>query len=134
MNPQHHAFTHQHPYGADAWGAGAGHHQQSLHHPAPQHQAHTYGRMPSASNAGNTAGLASNVAAAEHRAAMSSGEQVTDDDRHTLEYVAQLLNQNTRETALLELSKKREQVPELALVLWHSFGELDLSTLHLDQH
>ena len=48
---------------------------------------------------------------------------MSDDDRRTLDYVAQLLNQNTRETALLELSKKREQVPELALVLWHSFGE-----------
>lgn len=29
-----------------------------------------------------------------------------------------------RETALLELSKKREQYEDLALVLWHSFGEL----------
>lgn len=28
-----------------------------------------------------------------------------------------------RETALLELSKKREQYEDLALVLWHSFGE-----------
>ena len=27
-----------------------------------------------------------------------------------------------RETALLELSKKREQYEDLALVLWHSFG------------
>jgi CCR4-NOT transcription complex subunit 9 len=39
----------------------------------------------------------------------------------------QLLNANTRETALLELSKKREAVPELALVLWHSFGESSYS-------
>ena len=37
-------------------------------------------------------------------------------------YIADLLDENTRETALLELSKKREQVPELALILWHSFG------------
>lgn len=37
-------------------------------------------------------------------------------------YIADLLNENTREAALLELSKKREQVPELALILWHSFG------------
>lgn len=28
-----------------------------------------------------------------------------------------------RENALLELSKKREQYEDLALVLWHSFGE-----------
>jgi CCR4-NOT transcription complex subunit 9 len=39
-----------------------------------------------------------------------------------MSYIADLLNENTREAALLELSKKREQVPELALILWHSFG------------
>lgn len=37
-------------------------------------------------------------------------------------WVAELLNGNSRETALMELSKKREQVPELALIIWHSFG------------
>lgn len=38
--------------------------------------------------------------------------------------VIELLDANTRETALLELSKKREQYDDLALVLWHSFGAL----------
>jgi len=36
--------------------------------------------------------------------------------------VIDLLDPNTREAALLELSKKREQYDDLALVLWHSFG------------
>ncbi|KAF5336059.1 hypothetical protein D9611_006256 [Ephemerocybe angulata] len=36
--------------------------------------------------------------------------------------VVELLDPNTREAALLELSKKREQYDDLALVLWHSFG------------
>ena len=36
--------------------------------------------------------------------------------------VIQLLDPGSRESALLELSKKRVQVDELALVLWHSFG------------
>lgn len=36
--------------------------------------------------------------------------------------VIELLNPDTRESALLELSKKREQYDDLALVLWHSFG------------
>ncbi|KAI0629196.1 Rcd1-domain-containing protein [Trametes polyzona] len=36
--------------------------------------------------------------------------------------VIDLLNAETRESALLELSKKREQYDDLALVLWHSFG------------
>ncbi len=41
--------------------------------------------------------------------------------------VIELLNSNTRDAALLELSKKREQYDDLALVLWHSFGKyLDL--------
>ena len=37
--------------------------------------------------------------------------------------VIDLMDPSTRETALLELSKKREQYDDLALVLWHSFGE-----------
>lgn len=47
---------------------------------------------------------------------------VSDENRRVLEWIAQMMNANTRESALLELSKKREQVPELALILWHSFG------------
>ncbi|KAK4543680.1 Cell differentiation protein rcd1 [Oleoguttula mirabilis] len=48
--------------------------------------------------------------------------EVSEENRRVLEWIAQVLNSNTRESALLELSKKREQVPELALILWHSFG------------
>jgi CCR4-NOT transcription complex subunit 9 len=51
-----------------------------------------------------------------------AGGGMSEDDRKTMEWIVQLLNAQTRETALLELSKKREAVPELALVLWHSFG------------
>lgn len=49
-------------------------------------------------------------------------DAMSEDNRRVLEWIAQVLNANTRESALLELSKKREQVPELALILWHSFG------------
>ena len=52
----------------------------------------------------------------------NGNENVSEDNRRTMAYIADLLNENTRESALLELSKKREQVPELALILWHSFG------------
>ncbi|MCJ1240185.1 Cell differentiation protein rcd1 [Varicellaria rhodocarpa] len=45
-----------------------------------------------------------------------------DENRRVLGWVAELLNGNSRETALMELSKKREQVQELALIIWHSFG------------
>ena len=46
----------------------------------------------------------------------------TEENRRVLNWVAELMNGNLRETALMELSKKREQVPELALIIWHSFG------------
>lgn len=55
-------------------------------------------------------------------------DNVTEENRRTLAFIADLLNEETREAALLELSKKREQVPELALILWHSFGILIPST------
>lgn len=37
-------------------------------------------------------------------------------------WILELLKPETRENALLELSKKREIVPDLAIMLWHSFG------------
>lgn len=44
---------------------------------------------------------------------------------HNIEaYVHQLINPQTRENALLELSKKRENFPELAPFLWYSFGTI----------
>lgn len=47
------------------------------------------------------------------------------DGREAIEaYVHQLSNQATRENALLELSKKRENFPELAPYLWYSFGTI----------
>lgn len=41
--------------------------------------------------------------------------------------IVDLMNPNSREGALLELSKKREQWDDLALVLWHSFGTLSFA-------
>ena len=37
-------------------------------------------------------------------------------------WINELANPDARENALLELSKKRESVPDLAPMLWHSFG------------
>ena len=46
--------------------------------------------------------------------------------------VLDLTNPQTRENALLELSKKRESFPELAPYLWHSFGTISaLLQVHL---
>ncbi|KAG0367561.1 Cell differentiation protein rcd1, partial [Gamsiella multidivaricata] len=44
------------------------------------------------------------------------------EDEKIYQLVLELTNPTNREQALLELSKKREQFEELALVLWHSFG------------
>ncbi|CAH8874969.1 unnamed protein product, partial [Trichobilharzia szidati] len=38
--------------------------------------------------------------------------------------VSSLTNMETRESALLELCKMRESVPELAPILWHTFGSI----------
>lgn len=45
-----------------------------------------------------------------------------DEDGKIYSLVIDLMDPNNREQALLELSKKREQYDDLALVLWHSFG------------
>lgn len=41
-----------------------------------------------------------------------------------VQLVSDLVNGQTRENALLELSKKRESFPDLAPYLWHSFGTM----------
>lgn len=51
---------------------------------------------------------------------------VSEENRKVFIWVTELLDPNRREAALMELSKKREQVPELALVIWHSFGTIFL--------
>src|SRR5699024_9279259 len=40
------------------------------------------------------------------------------------QWVGDLLSAETREQALMELSRKRETVPELAVLLWNSFGSM----------
>uniref|UniRef100_A0A1B6EIN7 CCR4-NOT transcription complex subunit 9 n=2 Tax=Cuerna arida TaxID=1464854 RepID=A0A1B6EIN7_9HEMI len=44
------------------------------------------------------------------------------DREKVYQWIVELANPETRENALLELSKKREVVPDLAPMLWHSFG------------
>lgn len=48
--------------------------------------------------------------------------QSTVDREKVYTWIIELSNPETRENALLELSKKREVVPDLAPMLWHSFG------------
>lgn len=46
----------------------------------------------------------------------------TSDREKIYMWIIELSNVETRQNALLELSKKREVVPDLAPMLWHSFG------------
>ncbi|CAF1201140.1 unnamed protein product [Adineta ricciae] len=39
-------------------------------------------------------------------------------------WINELLSSSTRETALVELSRKREKVADLPVLLWHSFGSV----------
>ena len=48
-------------------------------------------------------------------------------------WIIELSNPEMRENSLLELSKKREVVPDLAPMLWHSFGKLQV-WFSLDEH
>ncbi|CAH1789822.1 unnamed protein product [Owenia fusiformis] len=52
----------------------------------------------------------------------TSGNLQHVDREKIYQWIIELASPDTRENALLELSKKREVVPELAPMLWHSFG------------
>lgn len=118
-----HVFSHQqqfNPHGEPAWM-----HQQTHHHHAQQAaaaaataaQQQQYNRI-----AANHNSAAPSIASTHGQEPGIMDSNVSEENRRTLAFIADLLNEDTREAALLELSKKREQVPELALILWHSFG------------
>ena len=82
--------------------------------------AQTANRQPVGDNAPSSMGAT--LTAMNEQASPGMDQQLSEENRKVLQWVAELLDPNRREGALMELSKKREQVPELALVLWHSFG------------
>ena len=56
---------------------------------------------------------------------LSSFSSYNDEDEEKIfQLVNDLTNPDNRETALLELSKKREKVPDLAPILWYSIGTI----------
>ena len=135
-----HVFPHQTPYQPD-W---QHHPHAQTHHQyahtqaaaaanaaAQQQQQQQYGRVVQNGNSngigvGQTLGGGRDL---DHNGGQGSlmgsdQAQMSEENRKVLGWIAEVLNVNTREAALLELSKKREQVPELALILWHSFGKM----------
>ncbi|KAI0477814.1 cell differentiation protein rcd1 [Xylariaceae sp. FL0804] len=124
-NPNMYGNHQYNPHADQSWM-----HQQSSHqqHAAAvaaaqqqqqQQQQQHYNRLAGAHN-NITASMAASLPS--HVQDGNGLDTVSEDNRRTLAFVAELLVEGSRESALLELSKKREQVPELALILWHSFG------------
>ncbi|KAK3725127.1 RNA-binding protein, CCR4-NOT complex subunit Rcd1 [Vermiconidia calcicola] len=151
MAMQHAVFPHQNPYAQQQHQADWQHHQQHQQQYAPQqqhqqqHNNNYAGRLnqqhQQANGGGANGGRDSSHQQQQalmginsrddhgggggHNMAggmMGETQQMSEDNRKVLEWIAQVLSAGSREAALLELSKKREQVPELALILWHSFG------------
>ncbi len=54
-------------------------------------------------------------------------------DANLASLISDLTSTATRELALIELSKKREMIEDLAPLLWHSFGKLFLWTLWVNK-
>lgn len=129
LNNQH-VFSHQHQYNPQTEPSWL--HQQQNHHQQqhPHHAAHQHAHAQAVAQhqqlnrmAANGNGNNGHAMHMDHNAGPNPAEgNWSEDNRRTVGWVAELLNGNSRETALMELSKKREQVPELALIIWHSFG------------
>lgn len=111
VSPKPVSYLQQNQYNPYSRGAGISNYSvtpplsaSSLAHPAPHQGINQF--------------MVSNVVGANH---------TTQEDSKIYGLVVDLMDPNTREGALLELSKKREQYDDLALVLWHSFGALPSS-------
>lgn len=124
-------FSHQYPQADPSW-LQQQHHHQAQHAQQAHHQ-QQHSSLAAQQHAQAQAAAAAAAAAQQqhyNRIAMAGAGSagvglegaVSDENRKVFMWVAELLDPNRRETALMELSKKREQVPELALVIWHSFG------------
>ena len=81
---------------------------------------------PSAGASGQTSNNSSLNAGQQQQGA--SGNNPANDGPVSSERIAcwitELLSSSTRENALMELSRKREKVTDLAVLLWHSFGSV----------
>jgi len=139
MLQSQHVFSHQHQYGQEpSWlhQQQAGHHTSQ--HPNLAAQQHAQAQAAAAAAAAaqqqqqhynriavnNNANTASSAVSSAETGQTNGDGGISEENRKVLGWVAELMDGNRRESALMELSKKREQVPELALIIWHSFGRL----------
>jgi CCR4-NOT transcription complex subunit 9 len=126
-----HPYQAQYPQQHDTWQQHGNQHNshQGLSHAQQQAQAaqqhYTRIAVNQNNNSRDTSTAQPNnasLASLNEQSSNGMDQQMSEDNRRVLQWVADLMETSRRETALMELSKKREQVPELALVLWHSFG------------
>ena len=82
----------------------------------------TLSSAPSSETSGATNG-GQNQASHQPAGQLEAGGAGVDRDQ-IYKWIVKLSSPETRETALLELSKKREVVPDLAPMLWNSFGTI----------
>jgi CCR4-NOT transcription complex subunit 9 len=67
---------------------------------------------------------------ASNNSSINSGQQTSNANNGPVSreriagWITELLSSTTRESALMELSRKREKVADLAVLLWHSFGSV----------
>lgn len=118
-----HSTQQQQQTQAQAAAAAAAAAQQQHYNRIAINQSHNQNpnRQSSGDNAPSSLGSSiNNIGEQTSQAVMD--QQLSEENRKVLQWVAELMDPMKREAALMELSKKREQVPELALVLWHSFG------------
>ncbi|KIW52291.1 cell differentiation protein rcd1, variant [Exophiala xenobiotica] len=122
-----HLYSHQQQYSQheqSPWQHGGP--QQGMSHGSQQAQAQAAAAAAAAAQQQHYSRIAMNQnhnssqAQASNR--QTSGDNAQNSLGASLIHERELMDPLRREGALMELSKKREQVPELALVLWHSFG------------
>ena len=90
---------------------------------AAQAQQNHYNRIAASNNTNGHAHTGHSLSTDLASNSTLTENSFSEEHRRLVNWVAELLNGNSREQALMELSKKREQVPELALILWYSFGK-----------
>ena len=122
-NQQGMSHAQQHAQAQAAAVAAAAAQQQHYNRIAQNSNNHSsHGNQNHRQNSGDTSNTNGGFASLTEQGSPGMDTAMSEEYRKVLQWVAELMDPDRREGALMELSKKREQVPELALVLWHSFG------------
>ncbi|KAJ1920562.1 RNA-binding protein, CCR4-NOT complex subunit Rcd1 [Mycoemilia scoparia] len=81
---------------------------------------------PGVSMAGAVAASAAAAAAGNIGTTDAAAMSIANENLYVYGLMVELFNHNTREQALSELSKRRDQIPDLAVALWNSIGVMSI--------